>query len=106
MRVVTGVSRVGYRAHRKVLVLIALSSCFAALLFVAPTASAQTAYSFSNSFDTHQSVGGPTATGLAVDNSTNPLDPSAGDFYVTGGQVVNVFTPAGAAAGQNTPMLN
>jgi DNA-binding beta-propeller fold protein YncE len=40
--------------------------------------------------------------GIAVDNSTNPLDPSKGDVYVTdtGGGVVDKFSAAGVYEGQ------
>jgi hypothetical protein len=42
--------------------------------------------------------------GIAIDNSTNPLDPSAGDVYVvdTGHSVVDKFSSTGAYVGQLT----
>jgi hypothetical protein len=41
---------------------------------------------------------------IAVDNSTNPLDPSAGDVYVTdpGADVIDKFSPTGIYEGQLT----
>ena len=41
---------------------------------------------------------------IAVDNSTNPLDPSAGDVYVTdtGNKVIDKFSSTGAYLGQLT----
>jgi len=42
--------------------------------------------------------------GIAIDNSTNPLDPSAGDVYVAdnGNKVVDKFSPSGTYLGQIT----
>ena len=42
--------------------------------------------------------------GIAIDNSTNPLDPSRGDIYVVdrGNKVVDKFSPEGAYLGQIT----
>ena len=37
---------------------------------------------------------------IAVDNSTNPLDPSKGDVYVVEGSVVDKFSASGAYIGQ------
>ncbi len=47
-------------------------------------------------------LSGPEA--IAVDNSGNPLDPSAGDVYVvdTGNRVIDKFTSVGAYVGQLT----
>jgi hypothetical protein len=44
----------------------------------------------------------PVGGGIAVDNSTNPLDPSAGDVYVLdmGHDVVDKFSPSGLYIGQ------
>jgi hypothetical protein len=54
-------------------------------------------------------VGSPTGVfeepqSIAVDNSTNPLDPSAGDVYVIdrGHKVVDKFSPTGTYEGQIT----
>lgn len=42
--------------------------------------------------------------GIAIDNSTNPLDPSAGDVYVvdTGHHLIDKFKPSGVYIGQIT----
>ena len=64
---------------------------------VAGSARAASTYVFANSFDGGQ-ASGPSPVGLAVDRSTNPADPSAGDIYVADGTVVNIFTPSAAAA--------
>jgi hypothetical protein len=46
----------------------------------------------------------PPVSGVAVDNSTSPLDPSAGDVYVsdTGHRVIDKFSATGAYLGQIT----
>ena len=46
---------------------------------------------------------GPNPISVAVDNSANPADPSAGDIYVASGNAINRYTPAQAAAGSATP---
>jgi hypothetical protein len=52
------------------------------------------------SFAVPNAPGTPAA--IAVDNSTNPSDPSAGDLYVldAGHQVIDKFAPSGAYLGQ------
>ncbi len=44
----------------------------------------------------------PREGAIAIDNSTNPLDPSAGDVYVAdmGHKVIDKFSPSGAYIGQ------
>ena len=68
-------------------------------------------YPFSNFFDYVYVVHNPyfpqedgiPVSGVAVDDSASPADPSSGDIYVADGTVVNKFTPASAASGSNTP---
>ncbi len=82
--------------------LAAFCTSLALLLICGASAQAAFKYEFSNTFDVGQAQG-PHPESIAVDNSTNPADPSAGDIYVTDGEVVNKFTPAAAAAGSATP---
>ena len=81
---------------------LALATTMASLAVIMLTpglAMAVTSYAYSTTFDSGQSLGGAHAVGLAVDTSTSPSDPSAGDVYVSGGSVVNRFSAASAAAG-------
>src|SRR5580693_7109808 len=41
---------------------------------------------------------------LAVDNSENPLDPSAGDVYVATGEGIEQFTATGVYTGKTIPV--
>jgi hypothetical protein len=58
---------------------------------------------FKGEFDGHETPAGSFAspTAIAIDNSTNPLDPSVGDVYVldSGHEVIDKFEPDGKYAG-------
>ncbi len=82
--------------------LVAFCAVAAVALGTADPASAAFTYGSPTPFNVDQAPE-PLPVGVAVDNSSNPADPSAGDIYLATGNVINKYTPAEAAAGDSTP---